>query len=213
MSVKICMAIFILLSFFNMGASYGDINQSAYSLNILENKARKISEFEENSVKLQYKTKEDISKETARISEYISKNIQGNYEKNGKNQFQLTNDDFKINVKIWCEDNYNYAEIILVNKNCKYSTIDLTNIIINIKDYKSENIQLFSYYEGKKVNSNYSLSKFLDDNNLKKSEVMKINNGYTGIGYLNNNKINFALVKYDTGSHIIIGTPIIFATY
>lgn len=43
---------------------------------------------------------------------------------------------------------------------------------------------------------------------------MKISNGYSGTGYLNDGeKINFALVDYDTGSHIIIGTPIIFTTY
>jgi hypothetical protein len=44
--------------------------------------------------------------------------------------------------------------------------------------------------------------------------ILDINNGYAGTGCLGNgNKINFALIKYDTGSHIIIGTPIIFATY
>ena len=52
------------------------------------------------------------------------------------------------------------------------------------------------------------------NNHIKKINLLKINNGYAGTGYLNNeDKINFALIRYDTGSHIIIGTPIIFATY
>jgi hypothetical protein len=54
----------------------------------------------------------------------------------------------------------------------------------------------------------------VNENYIRKINILKINNGYTGTGYLSNGeKINFALVKYNTGSYIIIGTPIIFTTY
>ena len=40
-----------------------------------------------------------------------------------------------------------------------------------------------------------------------------VDNGYTGTAKYKNEKINFAINNYDTGSYIIIGTPIIFTTY
>ena len=66
----------------------------------------------------------------------------------------------------------------------------------------------------KSMDNNYSIDKLANENNIQKTNLLKINNGYTGTGYLSNgDKINFALIRYNTGSHIIIGTPIIFATY
>ena len=44
--------------------------------------------------------------------------------------------------------------------------------------------------------------------------MLDLNNGYTGRGYCSDGeKINFAISNYNTGAYIIIGTPIIFATY
>jgi hypothetical protein len=58
------------------------------------------------------------------------------------------------------------------------------------------------------------MDKLFNQNHIENIQLLNINNGYTGTGYLSNgDKVNFALSKYDTGSHIIIGTPIIFATY
>lgn len=214
MNVKISILIFILLSFLNIGAISDNICNTKNPLNTLESNVRNISEFEENGVKLQYKTKENIQKETFRIREYLTHNISGYCDNIDKNQFQISNNDYHVDVKIWNEDKYNYVEIILVNRNSKYLILNLTNMLKKIEDEKSEDIQYFSYYEGKNLDSNYSIDEFLNESNLKNTELLKINNGYTGIGYLNNSiKINFALIKYNTGSHIIIGTPIIFTTY
>ena len=117
---------------------------------------------------------------------------------------------------MWCEDKYTYVEITLINKNAKYTTVDLKTILQKLENKKSENKQYFFYYEGKEKeqDNNYSIDKLANENNIQKINLLNINNGYTGTGYLSNgDKINFALIKYNTGSHIIIGTPIIFATY
>lgn len=66
----------------------------------------------------------------------------------------------------------------------------------------------------KGLDSDYFTNGLVSEYNIRKAQLMKISNGYSGTGYLNDGeKINFALVDYDTGSHIIIGTPIIFTTY
>ena len=117
---------------------------------------------------------------------------------------------------MWYEDKYTYVEITLVNKNPKYTTAKLKNILQKVENLKVENRQYFFYYEGreKDLDDNYSMDKLANENHIQDPCLLKIVNGYAGTGYLRNgDKINYALIKYNTGSHIIIGTPIIFATY
>lgn len=214
MNIKISMVIFILLSFFNIGAISNEVSDIKNSFSILETNITNISEFEKNGVKLQYKTKDNIEKESIRIKEYLTYNIKGIYREINKNQFEIINRNFNTNIKMWCEDKYTYVEITLINQNAKYTTSELKNILEKLKTNKSENLEYFLYYEGKVLDNNYSISQLVNENNVKKMNILDINNGYAGTGCLGNgNKINFALIKYDTGSHIIIGTPIIFATY
>lgn len=213
MNIKISIIIFILLSFLNMGAISNNFNEKD-SLNVLETNMKSISEFEENGVKLQYRTKENIDKEIFRVRNYLTSRISGANDNSQKDQFTISNNDFKVDVKVWYEDRYSYVEVVLVNKNSNYTTKDLTSILHKLVNEKSENVQYFSYCDGKIYSSNYSIDKFINDNNLQNAKFLKIKNGYTGTGYLNNkSRINFALINYNTGSHIIIGTPIIFTTY
>jgi hypothetical protein len=216
MNIKVSIAIFILLSFFNIGAVSNSIISTNNSFNHLETNVGSISEFEENGVKLQYKTKDNIEKERSRIKEYVTHTINGTYKEDENNEFEIFNNDFNIDVKIWNEDKYNYVEIILINKNSQYTTADLKSLLKKLENGKLESIQYFLYYEGKLKNADndYSTNKFIQENDLQKIRLLDINNGYAGTGYLSNkDKINFALTKYNTGSHIIIGTPIIFTTY
>ena len=216
MNIKISIVILVLLSFLNIGAISNKVSNTKNSFGTLEVNIRNVSEFEENGAKLQYKTRNNIEKESARIKEYISNNISDNYREINKNQFEIFNDDFNISTTIWSEDKYTYVEITLINRNSKYTTINLKTILQRLENEKSQNSQYFFYYEGKEKESsgNYSIYKLEDENNIQKTNLLEINNGYTGTGYLGNgDKINFALIRYNTGSHIIIGTPIIFATY
>lgn len=218
MNIKMSIVIFILLSFFNIGAISSEIISTENSFSILESYIANMSEFQENGVKFQYKTKNNIEREAFRIKEYLTDNIGGSYEQVDKNQFQIINNDFKINTKIWFEEKYTYVEIILVNKNAGYTTKDLKNILRKLGNQKLECIQYFLYYQGKckvnEINNNNFTDELTNGNNISNINLLDINNGYTGTGNLSNgDKINFALINYNTGSHIIIGTPIIFTTY
>lgn len=216
MNIKVSIAIFILLSFFNLGAVSNVISEDRNSFAILERNIRNVSEFKENGVKLQYKTRENIEKEILRIKDKLNCNIHGNYREISKNQFQVLNDDFHIDIKIWGEDKYNYVEIKLINTNAQYSTLNLKNILKEIENKKSEDEQYFLYYKGKRDQEDKkdSINKLLNENNVQKASLLEINSGYAGTGNLSNgDKFNFALIKYDTGSNIIIGTPTIFELY
>lgn len=216
MNIKISIVIFILLSFLNIGAISSEVSNTKNSFSILETNIKNISEFQENGAKLQYKTRDSIEKEMFRVKEYLNYNVNDSYREINKNQFEIINKNFNTNIKMWCEDKYTYVEITLINKNSKYTTVDLKTILQKLENQKSENKQYFFYYEGKEKeqDNNCSIDKLANENNIQKINSLSINNGYTGTGYLSDgDKINFALIKYNTGSHIIIGTPIIFATY
>ena len=216
MNIKVSIVIFILLSFFNMGAISNEVSNTKNSFSVLETNITNISEFQENGAKLQYKTRNNIEKESDRIKECLTNNIDGSYKEINKNQFEIFNSNFYINIKMWCEDKYTYVEITLVNKNAKYTTADLKRILQKSENQKSENSQYFFYYEGKEKeqDNNYSIDKLANENNIQKTKLLRITNGNTGTGYLSNgDKINFAIISYNTGSNIIIGSPIIFATY
>lgn len=216
MNINISIAIFILLSFFNMTAISNEVINDQNSFSVLESNVLNISEFQENGVKLQYKTRENIEKESDRVKQYLIKKINGSYREMNKNQFEISDNNFHTDIKLWCQDKYTYVEITLINKNAKYTTIDLKRILKKLENQKSENIQYLSYYEGKvkELDNNYSIDKLVNENDIQKIELLKINNGYTGTGCLSDgHKINLSKIRYNTGSYIIIGTPIIFATY
>ena len=216
MNIKISIVILILLSFLNIGAISNDVSNTKNSFSFLETNIRNVSEFQENGAKLQYKTRDNIEKESDRIKECLTNNIDGSYKEINKNQFEIFNGNFYINIKMWCEDKYTYVEITLINKDDKYTTVDLKRILKKAENQKSKNTQYFFYYEGKEKeqNNDYSIDKLANENNIQKTKLLRITNGNTGTGYLSNgDKINFAIISYNTGSNIIIGSPIIFATY
>lgn len=216
MNAKMSVVIFILLSFFNIGAITNEVVNNKNSFDYLEKDVRSISEFVENGAKLQYQTKDNIEVENHRIISCLAKEVNGNYEETQKGQFEIVNKDFDINIKSWCEDKYTYVEITMLNKNSQYTTKDLKDILERLENKESKNVQYFLYYEGNGVSldNNESIKKFIDGNYIKNVQLLNINNGCTGTGYLyDGSKVNFALSKYNTGSHIIIGTPIVFATY
>ncbi|WP_160687237.1 hypothetical protein [Clostridium sp. C2-6-12] len=216
MNVKLSIAVFLLLSFFNLGAVTDMVNEQKKSFGAIEADMRNISEFEENGVKLQYKTREDAQKEISKIKRQLNNNNDGNYREISKKQFEISRDNFHIDIKTWEEDKYNYFEIKVINKNPKYKTLYLKDMLKKIEDEKSYDEQYFLYYKGKKIKGDmdYYLNKLSNEEGIQKTNVLEIANGYAGIGDLSDGeRINFALIRYDTGSNIIIGTPTIFELY
>ena len=136
MNIKISIVIFILLSFLNIGAITNDVSNTKNSFDTLETNIKNISEFEENGVKLQYRTKDNIEKEIFRIKEYLVHNTNGSSREINRNQIEIINENFNISIKMWCEDKYTYVEIILINKNAQYSTVDLKNILQKLENLK-----------------------------------------------------------------------------
>ncbi|WP_024613942.1 hypothetical protein [Clostridium sp. Ade.TY] len=174
----------------------------------LENSIMKETEFKENGVKLQYNIQAHKEDELNRIiklmnNKYYIKNIKDKYH------FYLEGTNV-IEIKIWEENNITFVEGFIINKDKNISTKYLKEELDGILSNKSNNKKYFKYYKGIITNADK-----LDINNFElKEESLKVQNGYVGKGILENReKFSYAIMKYNTETQIIIGTPVIFTTY
>lgn len=212
MRVKISLVILILLSFFNIGA-VSNIRLKNNSFSALESEYFNKSEFIENGSKIQYKTNNRIGNEKKRIKNYFNNNFVLNYQEIN-NKICFYNDDIDVEAYLWSDDIYTYAEITIINSNPDYKTEYLMDILEGLEYKNLTEIQYYQYYKGR-ISFDMK-NEYIKDiyNSIFYADVIDLNNGYTGSGYCTNGeKINFSISNYDTGAYVIIGTPIIFATY
>ncbi len=211
MKLRVSIVILIMMSFLNMGY-YFDVLSYADSFCSLEINIREKSAFVENAVEGKYKTKNNIYVEYERIGKVFSSMGFKKGNSDSSNHLIFYKDKQKIEVSKWEENNYSYVNITIYNKDSKYKTGDLIKILYKIDDKNLVLNDCYSYYKGETKGS--IIGELNDEGILRNSNLIKINNGYTGVANLNSDeKINFAEIKYDTGSYIIIATPIIFTTY
>ena len=72
-----------------MNSNWFYLNEEKKSFGIIETDIRNVSEFQENGVKLQYKTREDVNKEISKIKKQLNCNIDSTCREINKNQFQI----------------------------------------------------------------------------------------------------------------------------
>lgn len=213
MKIKMSIVLLVLLSFFNMGAVSNN-NIKSYSFDNLESVYTNKSDFIENGIKINYKSKSTIDQEKDRIINYIINNYLGMSKDTKDNTIIFYKDDLQIELEFWKDDLYTYTAVIVLNKNSDKKTEELAKMLKGLISDDFNEIQCYKYYKGKISFNNEN--EYADDmrNRICKSNMISLNNGYTGSGYcINGEKINFAISNYNTGSYIIVGTPIIFTTY
>ena len=123
------------------------------------------------------------------------------------------NIDYSINI---CE--YNdliKVQVILINNDVSKSEEELKKLSQKIRNDNFINERYFSFIKGKLNTQDKNLIDDLEKNlNIKVNEYLDINNGCVAEATFEDNQhINIGQIKYDTGSYLIIGTPIIFVTY
>lgn len=212
MKIKISIVLLILFSFFNIGAA-SSTNIKAYEFDKVKSVCMSESEFVESGVKLQYKTTTSLEDEKERVTNLFTKN---NFSM--EEELIFSRELIKVECNLWKDSFYTYVDVILTSKDKKYSSLELTNIIKKLININCEEVQFFYYYKGKtyedsNVKYDRQINKISQVLNFDEVDILELNNGCTGNAYYNKMKINFATSIYDTGSYIIIGTPIIFTTY
>lgn len=203
---KISLFIVIILFFINIRPVCGIENKKNF--NSLELNVMSKSTFCENGVKLTYSTKIEKNIEEERLVKLL---LADNYIcLNCNSGCELKKDNQDINIHIWTENEITFVEITIRNIDSELSTKNLIELLKRVEDKNMMNKQYFLYYKGK-VTDNFIFDSL--EKSLKDVQVVNIKSGYSAIGYLQNQKINFAANTYNTGTYIIIATPIIFISY
>lgn len=172
-------------------------------LRMLDNYA----EFIENSVKLEYYLDEcdtnsihDVIRTRYNITDETSNCVEFNY------------DDIYGRCNIYNLRNRYKVTIELVNKSKEYKLSDLKKEVTELQVNNSYNDKYY-VYQKERINNEKGIQEVLNKKIIN-NEILEIHNGYVGKGQLiDGEKVNYAIVNYKTGGYIIIGTPMIFATY
>ncbi|MDO5516610.1 MAG: hypothetical protein Q4F66_03580 [Clostridium sp.] len=215
MRLKFSIVLLILISFLNIGAFSGRLVNDV-SFTQLESQCLSRSEFVENGVKVQYKTKIDEKTEEEKISDCFLKH---GLKINSSSNLEFYNDKVNVEADLWNDGLYTYVNVTLMNKDASYMTLELQNIIRELIDEDSEEVQYFRYYKGRvndegQNDSRNTLEEIMSESILNEADILELYNGYAGNATIKGGKeLNFALCRYDTGTYIIIATPIIFAAY
>ena len=171
-------------------------------------------DFVQNGIKLEYTVDEKLCKEYLRIKQFFEEN---NFlvlsTENNNITAESENIDYSINI---CE--YNdliKVQVILINNDVSKSEEELKKLSQKIRNDNFINERYFSFIKGKLNTQDKNLIDDLEKNlNIKVNEYLDINNGCVAEATFEDNQhINSGQIKYDTGSYLIIGTPIIFVTY
>jgi len=194
------------------------INQVTNSYSLLEfnkisHSIEKKIDFVENSVKVQYKSKNDNEV----LNNLINK-IKENYKESlidiEDDCINIVDKNKKITVETFLYSDCRDIKIEIVNYDKNRSIIKLMKELNKLLDKKDYEIKYYSYIKGKTNNINEADSIVNEDLNLKSIQTLEIHKGKVGTGFLYcGEKISFAINEYDTGSYLIIGTPIINTTY
>lgn len=189
-----------------------------YSNTSLENlllKWKDNFEIEEIAYKLTYKTENDIKNEQNRILNLLSKKYPGNISCKENNVIEVENSTSKIHIVLWEENNTVLVDSTMLINTKNVKDYEIQNQLEFMVNNKCDNIRYFENVMGKlKVKIDNKTQKTLLNQDLEEITGIEIDNGNVYTAKLNDEtKISVAYIDYNTGSHIVIGTPRIFVTY
>ena len=184
-----------------------------YSFNIIEKYFLEECDFIQNGLKVEYTTRESRVNEYQRILEALFKD--NLYVKEEKNSISAYSENINYSVKFVQDNEILKVEIVILNTDKTVNKINLEKLVKNIKSSETIDERYFSFIKGKISNDSNDIFNKIEENLYEDSiKVAEINNGYSIKATMKDNEmINIGKVNYDTGSYLIIGTPIIFITY
>lgn len=209
MKYRICLILVFLFCFSNVDALSKEMAATE-----IEGQVRDISSFVENGVKIEYRT--SIEDEIV-FNELKSKMIKLFSEKEltlDYREIKVNNNHKNICINIYEENNTTFVEIKIINYDKENTILELMKELAELQGKNIEDIRYFQYIKGR-INNKDEVRNIINNMlEMKNINTLNIHNGYVGTAIFHNGeRVNFVVSSYDTGSYLIIGTPIIFATY
>ena len=171
-------------------------------------------QFVNNGIKLEYTIKDDIKNELRRIDKIFESKSNLTVTKD-ENEICAEDDNINYSVNIYNYNELTKVEVIVINKNKTLSESYLKLLVQEIRNSNFINERYFSFIKGKiKVKDENVFEDIENKLKINISESLDISNGSIAKAtMMDGTDINIGQIKYDTGSYLIIGTPIIFVTY
>jgi hypothetical protein len=212
MKNKICLILVFLFSFFSQSVySYGKQNLGIINI---ESKVDKICDFRESGVMIRYKSNNSKIEEIKDIKKKITKKYPNSNSKIIDNELTIRTSTITIQASAWDEDGKNTVELKIINYSKENN---LSNLMKELTELQAKNvfdIRYFQYIKGKINNIDEAVDNVKKIQEINNINTLAIHNGYVGTADIyNGERVNFAVSTYDTGSYLIIGTPVIIATY
>jgi hypothetical protein len=209
MKYKICLILVFLFSFSNVETLSKEMVVAE-----IEGQVRDVSSFVENGVKVEYRTIIDHKIVFNELKSKILKLFSEQKITCDKGQIIVKDNDINMQVNVYVEDNTTLVEIKNINYNKENTISKLMKELAELQGKNIEDIRYFQYIKGRINNKDEMLDIIKSRLEIKNLNTLNIHNGYVGTAnFYNGERVNFVVSSYDTGSYLIIGTPIIFATY
>lgn len=209
MKYKICLILVFLFSFSTVEAVPKEIVVTE-----IEGQVREISSFVENGVKVEYRTSINDEIVLREIKTNMLKLFPVKDIALDKGQITVADNNVNIQVNTYVEDNNTLVEIEIINYDIENTIPKLMKELVKLQGKNIEDIRYFQYIKGKINCKDEILDSINNKLDMENISILNVHNGYVGTANLYNGEmVNFAISCYDTGPYLIIGTPIIFATY
>lgn len=171
-------------------------------------------EFINNGIKLEYTIKTDINNEIERINKiFVSKN--DSIVTIGENWISAESENINYSVNIYNYNELIKVEVVVINTDKALSESYLKLLVEEIRGTNFIDERYFSFIKGKIKAEDKNIFEDIENKlKIKTSENLDISNGSIAKAtMMDGTNINIGQITYDTGSYLIIGTPIIFVTY
>lgn len=213
MKGKICIILTFIFSFVVINA-FPVVSWSYSDFYLIEQSLSKDISFVENGVKVEYETNESIEETLNSILNQMSKYYDNEILQVSKDSINVELDKSKINVNFYNNHSKNLVEIIITNFSKEKNILNLMQDLSQLQVNTLKNPRYFQYLKGKINTVEDGISLITKENKIEDIDTLDVHNGYVGTGKLpDKERVNFAVSTYDSGTYLVIGTPIIFSTY
>lgn len=171
-------------------------------------------EFVENGTKLQYETSISVEEEYKRILLLLGQNNKLKIIQQ-ENYIKATMEKIEYNIHIYKSYDSTRVDMIAINQKEDTTVEEIKQILQKLRSNNYLDERYFFYVKGRLKIDQENLP--LDINKELKIDTintLEINNGIiTKAVMKDEEEVNIGQINYDTGSYLIIGTPMIFITY
>ena len=212
MKRKICLVLFFLFSIVNIGATTRVDREDSFYL--ASNKLMNNMDFCENGVKVVYQSNSSLEDEMHIIEDKLQRKYTESKIEVSNKGIKIDCENQKVSVDLYNKAGMTCVEIALINYKKEKNIQNLMKELTELQGNNVSEKRYFKYVKGRINDKENALDIIESTKELKHIDTLDIRNGYVGTAVLDDrDRVNFAVSTYNTGTYLIVGTPIIFTTY